>query len=183
MAEGTRMSGAQSVFRSEGCTKFFFGVKSGPVAGCRALVGSGSTMNILNNWKILELITREGETLVCIEGRVYGSNPRFPSSSHIRTSPVTGYSLESNSMVVTTKRGSEYLLGKPDPSETFAQQRLIRRLSRLRQSPPSKFNELESQLTEYNDRDSEKDGEPLGEAERKALEEQINSFLTTADSR
>lgn len=140
-------------------------------------------MNILNNWKILELITREGETLVCIEGRVYGSNPRFPSSSHIRTSPVTGYSLESNSMVVTTKRGSEYLLGKPDPSETFAQQRLIRRLSRLRQSPPSKFNELESQLTEYNDRDSEKDGEPLGEAERKALEEQINSFLTTADSR
>lgn len=139
-------------------------------------------MNILNNWKILELITREGETLVCIEGRVYGSNPRFPSSSHIRTSPVTGYSLESNSMVVTTKRGSEYVLGKPDPSETFAQQRLIRRLSRLRQSPPSKFNALESQLTDYNN-NPEKDAEPLGDAERNEFDEQINSFLTTADNR
>lgn len=106
-------------------------------------------MNILNNWKTLELITREGETLVCIEGRVYGSNPRFPSSSHIRTSPVTGYSFEANSMVVMTKRGSHYLLGKPDPSETFAQQRLMRRLSRLGQKPPASFNELETQLTGY----------------------------------
>ena len=106
-------------------------------------------MNILNNWKTLELITREGETLVCIEGRVYGSNPRFPSSSHIRTSPVTGYSFQSNSMVVKTKRGSEYMLGKPDLSETFAQQRLMRRLSRLGQKPPSGFNELDTQLTDY----------------------------------
>ncbi|MBE2260044.1 MAG: hypothetical protein H6942_11570 [Candidatus Accumulibacter sp.] len=108
-------------------------------------------MNILNNWKTLELVTRDGETLVCIEGRVYGSNPRFPSSSHIRTSPVTGYSFESNSMVVMTKRGSEYLLGKADPSETFAQQRLMRRLSRLGQKPPSTFNELDTQLTGYTE--------------------------------
>ncbi|WP_291994550.1 hypothetical protein [Candidatus Accumulibacter sp. ACC003] len=108
-------------------------------------------MNILNNWKTLELITREGETLVCIEGRVYGKNPRFPSSSHIRTSPVTGYSFESNSMVVMTRRGSEYLLGKPDSSETFAQQRLMRRLSRLGQKPSSSFNELETQLTDYSE--------------------------------
>ncbi|MCB1931559.1 hypothetical protein [Accumulibacter sp.] len=108
-------------------------------------------MNILNNWKTLELITREGEMLVCIEGRVYGSNPRFPSSSHIRTSPVTGYAFESNSMVVMTKRGSQYLLGKPDPSETFAQQRLMRRLARLGQKPPSTFNELDTQLTGYVD--------------------------------
>jgi hypothetical protein len=106
-------------------------------------------MNILNNWKTLELITREGERLVCIEGRVYGSNPRFPSSSHIRTSPLTGHRFESNSMVVMTKRGSEYLLGKPDPAETFAQQRLMRRLSRLSQQAPSGFNALETQLTGY----------------------------------
>ncbi|WP_300454387.1 hypothetical protein [Accumulibacter sp.] len=109
------------------------------------------TMNILNNWKTLELVTRDGEQLVCIEGRVYGSNPRFPSSSHIRTSPITGYSFQSNSMVVMTKRGSEYLLGKPDPSETFAQQRLIRRLSRLGSTAASKFDALESHLTDYNE--------------------------------
>ncbi len=104
-------------------------------------------MNILNNWKTLELLTREGETLVCIEGRVYGSNPRFPASSHIRTSPITGYSFEASSMVVTTKRGSEYLLGKPDSSQPFAQQRLMRRLSRISQAPTTGFNDLESQLT------------------------------------
>jgi len=106
-------------------------------------------MNILNSWRTLELITSEGERLVCIEGRVYGSNPRFPSSSHIRTSPVTGHRFESNSMVVMTKRGSEYLLGKPDPAETFAQQRLMRRLSRLGQQAPSDFNALDTQLTGY----------------------------------
>jgi len=108
-------------------------------------------MNILNNWKMLELVTREGEDLVCIEGRVYGSNPRFPSPSHIRTSPITGYSLDANSMVVRTKRGSEYLLGKPDPSQIFAQQRLLRRLSRLSQTPPSGFDALESQVTGFDD--------------------------------
>lgn len=107
-------------------------------------------MNILNNWKMLELVTREGDGMVCIEGRVYGSNPRFPSSSHIRTSPITGYSLDANSMVVRTRRGSEYLLGKPDPSQTFAQQRLLRRLSRLSQTPPTEFDALESQLTGFD---------------------------------
>ncbi len=104
-------------------------------------------MNILNNWKMLDFVTRDGEPLVCIEGRVFGSNPRFPSSSHIRTSPVTGYSLDANSMVVTTRRGSEYLLGKPDPTQAFAQQRLMRRLSRVSRTPPGAFNELETQLT------------------------------------
>ncbi|WP_300341892.1 hypothetical protein [Accumulibacter sp.] len=108
-------------------------------------------MNILNNWKTLELVTRDGETLVCIEGRVYGKNPRFPSSSHIRTSPITGYSFESNSMVVMTRRGSEYLLGKADSSEAFAQQRLMRRLSRLGQKPAASFNELDTQLTGYSE--------------------------------
>lgn len=105
-------------------------------------------MNILNNWKMLDLITRDGESLVCVEGRVYGSNPRFPASSHIRTSPVTGYSIDANSMVILTKRGSAYQLGKPDPSQTFAQQRLIRRLSRLGQIPAPGFNALETQLTD-----------------------------------
>ncbi|KFB67292.1 hypothetical protein [Candidatus Accumulibacter vicinus] len=104
-------------------------------------------MNILNHWKMLDLITRDGESLVCVEGRVYGSNPRFPASSHIRTSPVTGYSVDANSMVIMTKRGSAYQLGKPDPSQTFAQQRLIRRLSRLGQIPAPGFNALETQLT------------------------------------
>ncbi len=108
-------------------------------------------MNILNNWKMLELVTRDGEALACIEGRVYGSNPRFPISSHIRTSPVTGYSLNSNSMVIMTKRGSEYLLGKPDPSQPFAQQHLMRRLSRLHQTSAPSFDALESQLTGFNE--------------------------------
>lgn len=108
-------------------------------------------MNILNNWKMLELITRDGESLVCIEGRVYGSNPRFPTSSHIRTSPITGYSVDVNSMVVKTKRGSEYLLGKPDPSQAFAQQRLLRRLAHLTQKAACTFDELESQVTGFGD--------------------------------
>ena len=112
-------------------------------------------MNILNNWKMLDFVTRSGEPLVCIEGRVYGSNPRFPSSSHIRTSPVTGYSLDSNSMVVTTRRGSEYLLGKPDPTQVFAQQRLMRRLSRLNRTPTAAFNELETQLTNLSENQTE----------------------------
>lgn len=103
-------------------------------------------MNILNNWITLELITRDGERLVCIEGSVHGTNPRFPAASRIRTSPVTGYYFEASSMAITTRRGSEYLLGKPDASETFAQQRLMRRLSRLGQNPPSSFNELQTQV-------------------------------------
>jgi hypothetical protein len=49
-------------------------------------------MNILNNWKMLELSTRDGESLVCIEGRVYGSNPRFP---YFVTHPdLTGHRLQ-----------------------------------------------------------------------------------------
>ncbi len=108
-------------------------------------------MNILNNWKMLDLITRDGESLVCVEGRVYGNNPRFPTSSCIRTSPVTGYRVDANSMVIMTKRGSEYLLGKPDPSQTFAQQRLIRRLLRQEQTAAPSFDSLETQLNELND--------------------------------
>ncbi len=108
-------------------------------------------MNILNNWKMLELRTRQGESLVCIEGRVYGSNPRFPTSSHIRTSPVTGYSMEANSMVITTRRGSEYLLGKPDQTQIFAQQRLMRRLSSLGQAAASGFNELTTEVTGFRE--------------------------------
>jgi hypothetical protein len=110
----------------------------------------GNAMNILNHWKMLDLVTRDGEELVCIEGRVYGSNPRFPSSSHIRTSPITAYSLDGNSMVVTTRRGSEYVLGKPDPGETFAQQRLLRRMSRLTPVTASSFDGIESQLTGFD---------------------------------
>lgn len=103
-------------------------------------------MNVLNSWKILKLKTSEGEVLVCLEGRVYGSNPRFPSSSCIRTSQIVGYSFESDSMVVTTRRGSEYLLGKPDPGQTFAQQRLIRYLDHFKKTPQSTFNEFVSQI-------------------------------------
>lgn len=103
-------------------------------------------MNVLNSWKILRLKTSEGEVLVCLEGRVYGSNPRFPSSSYIRTSQIVGYSYESDSMVVTTRRGSEYLLGKPDPGQTFAQQRLIRHLNQFNKTPHSAFNELDSRI-------------------------------------
>ncbi|MBP9806506.1 MAG: hypothetical protein KBE22_16590 [Candidatus Accumulibacter sp.] len=120
-------------------------------------------MNILNNWKMLELRTRQGESLVCIEGRVYGSNPRFPTSSHIRTSPVTGYSMEANSMVITTRRGSEYLLGKPDQKQIFAQQRLMRRLSSLGQTSTPGFNELATEVTGFQDQQTQ---ETPSEAQR-----------------
>jgi hypothetical protein len=124
-------------------------------------------MNILNNWKMLELRTRQGESLVCIEGRVYGSNPRFPTSSHIRTSPVTGYSMEANSMVITTRRGSEYLLGKPDQKQIFAQQRLMRRLSSLGQNAASGFNELTTEVTGFREpQTQEVSSESHSEAQR-----------------
>jgi hypothetical protein len=65
---------------------------------------------------------------------------------------LTGHRLqhvEANSMVITTRRGSEYLLGKPDQKQIFAQQRLIRRLSRLGQTSTPGFNELATEVTDF----------------------------------
>jgi hypothetical protein len=107
-------------------------------------------MNILNDWKMLDLVTRDGEALVCIEGRVYGSNPRFPSSSHIRTSPITGYSLNASSMVMHHQTRLGISAGQTGIVTDFCQQRLMRRLSRLNEAPAAAFNALESQLTGFD---------------------------------
>jgi hypothetical protein len=106
-------------------------------------------MHILNNWKVLKLTAPDGRPLICIEGRVYGSKPRFPCSSLIRTSSVTCYQVEASSMIIVTSRGSEYLLGKSDPSEPFTEQLLMDCLPKREQAPPARFDGVQTQIISY----------------------------------
>lgn len=103
-------------------------------------------MHILNNWKVLKLAAADGEQTICIEGRVHGSNPRFQGSSLIRTSCVTCYEMNASSMVITTAHGSEYLLGKPDPSEQCSEQSLMACLPEKKKAPPAVFNGVHTQV-------------------------------------
>lgn len=103
-------------------------------------------MHILNNWKVLKLAAEDGKQLICIEGRVHGSNPRFQGSSLIRTSYVTCYQMNASSMVITTAHGSEYLLGKPDPSEQCTEQFLMDCLPEKKQAPPAPFDGVHTQV-------------------------------------
>jgi hypothetical protein len=103
-------------------------------------------MHILNNWKVLKVAAPDGRTLICIEGRVYGSKPRFPCSSLIRTSSVVGYQQEASSLVIITSRGSEYLLGKPHSAESFTEQQLMDCLPKKEQAPRAKFDARQTQI-------------------------------------
>jgi hypothetical protein len=84
-------------------------------------------MYILHNWKIVYRTNSKGEYSICVGGRVYG-NSRFTSGEPITTSSISWYRIESGSAIVSTRNGSEYMLGKPSSSEPFARQRLIRYL-------------------------------------------------------
>jgi len=106
-------------------------------------------MHILNNWKVLKVAAPDGKSLICIEGRVYGSNPRFPHSALIRTSSVTCYQREASSMVIITSRGSEYLLGRPDPSEPHAEQVLVDCLPQKVEAVAARYDGLRTQVISH----------------------------------
>ena len=79
-------------------------------------------MHTLNNWKVIHAKAPDtGRYVACVEGEVQGTNPRFPKASIIRTSHVTAYEVQGESMIVVTARGSEYRLGKPHPEEKLSQ--------------------------------------------------------------
>ncbi len=87
-------------------------------------------MFILKNWVIVIRRRESGEELLCLSGKVYG-NPRFRVGQVITTSFLTSHRVESEFVVVCTRNGSEYKLGRPRATEVFAKQRLLRHLQRL----------------------------------------------------
>jgi hypothetical protein len=62
-------------------------------------------------------------------GHVFG-NPQFKSGEFVQTSMVKSHRVEFDSLIVVTRNGSEYWLGKPSPSESSAMERLLRYLQR-----------------------------------------------------
>jgi hypothetical protein len=103
-------------------------------------------MHIINNWRVLHVAAPDGRRLLCIEGRVHGSNPRFRYSSLIRTSYLTAYQREESSMVIITSHGSEYLLGKHDPAEHFTERLITECLPERKQAPPARFDGVQTQV-------------------------------------
>lgn len=82
---------------------------------------------ILTSWKIASCISSSGAAVTCLCGHVFG-NPHFASGEFVQTSTVKSHRVEFDSLIVATRNGSEYWLGKPDPAESFAMQRLLRYL-------------------------------------------------------
>jgi hypothetical protein len=91
---------------------------------------------ILKNWSVVKRRRESGDELLCLSGLVYG-NARFRTAQLITTSTITAYRLEADFLVVITRNGSEYMLGRPKPTEVFAKQRLMRYLQRPRPRPGS----------------------------------------------
>jgi hypothetical protein len=85
---------------------------------------------ILSDWKIVLARRASGADSLCVSGCVSG-NPRFAEGELVTTSAITTYRLEFDALIVVTRKGSEYQLGKPSPAEPFAAQRLLRRLAGL----------------------------------------------------
>jgi hypothetical protein len=82
---------------------------------------------VLTNWKIVSCVSSSGAVMTGLRGNVFG-NPRFSSGELIQTSTVRNHRIEFDSLIVVTRNGSEYWMGKPDPAESFAMQRLLRYL-------------------------------------------------------
>jgi len=107
-------------------------------------------MNILDDWKIIHAKAPEdGRYVACIEGKVASSNPRFPGSSVIRTSYLTGYEFHGDSMLVITMRRSEYLLGQRHPAEYLTEDFLKSFLSERVELPTPAFDAVHSQIIAY----------------------------------
>jgi len=85
----------------------------------------------LENWQILNLPDSAGNPQIRVSGEIFG-DPRFAGGAFVTTSSVSDYRYYKQGIVVVTRSGTEYLLGRPHISETFAKSRLARFLdSRL----------------------------------------------------
>jgi hypothetical protein len=105
---------------------------------------------ILHNWKIIHRTNSNGDDTICVGGKVYG-NSRFTSGEPITTSSLAWYRLESGSAIVSTRNGSEYMLGKPSASEPFAKQRLIRFLQERGRLGPQRDGDDQTQRISHFD--------------------------------
>jgi hypothetical protein len=92
-------------------------------------------MYILENWRLEFGKNAAQDAAMKIHGVVWG-NPAYRSGKPIHTSTIVGYREDSDNLVVMTITGSEYLLGKPDPSRPFALRRLMRYLHDIERFPP-----------------------------------------------
>jgi hypothetical protein len=82
----------------------------------------------LRNWKILYCRTRSGVALMRLRGEVLG-NPRYVDGAEVTISTLSDYRLEGSDVLVITHSGSNYLLGKPNPDEPEAVNRVLRQLN------------------------------------------------------
>jgi len=122
-------------------------------------------MNILDDWKIIHAKAPEdGRYVACIEGKVASSNPRFPGSSVIRTSYLTGYEFHGDAMLVITMRRSEYLLGTRHPAEYLTEDFLKSFLSERVELPTPAFDAVHSQIIAYVESDDEPRVPVMGES-------------------
>jgi hypothetical protein len=92
-------------------------------------------MFILKNWAIVKRTAAFGEEAYCLSGDVYG-NPNFTEGEFILTSFIRSHRFEADVMVIITRSGSEYWLGRPSVTAAFAKQRLLRYLQQMPALPP-----------------------------------------------
>ncbi len=81
-------------------------------------------MFVLTHWRITARKTRQGADFTALCGHVFG-NPRFAPGEYVQISAVREHRIEFDTLVLVTLKGSEYWLGRPDPVEPKANQRLM----------------------------------------------------------
>jgi hypothetical protein len=84
-------------------------------------------MFTLSNWTILYCKTRNGGAVMRLRGEVFG-NPRYTAGEEVTVSTLCSCRRDGDTLSVTTRSGSEYVLGKPNPAEPEAIDRVIRQL-------------------------------------------------------
>jgi hypothetical protein len=87
-------------------------------------------MYYLNNWTILEHIAPGGDVVMRLRGEVFG-NPRYQSGGEVTVSALRSCIQEGDSISITTRSGSEYVLGRPNPGEADAMDRVLRHTQAL----------------------------------------------------
>jgi hypothetical protein len=93
-------------------------------------MGDGERPSRLENWQMLRGDDVAGAAAVCVSGEIHGDS-RFAPGAFVTTSAVRGYRIDHDEVVVVTRTGSEYSLGKPHAAESFAKNRLLRHLDSL----------------------------------------------------
>lgn len=116
------------------------------------MVVNAMSINTLNNWNVVHgKAPDDGRAVVCIEGDVISTNPRFPKASRIRTSYLICYEMHASSMVVVTIHGSEYLLGNPAPSESRSLEFFKGVLTERKRGPAPQFNAVQTQVIAFRE--------------------------------